>query len=151
MGFQGGSSEGKDSHGEVDALKVDCAESPRRLIVATDDAQALSVTVRKNERLPVAEYRNTVDLNPLVDNSFDVGAVAADYTLPTPGGRYILIATGGTVWIRENIAAAMNAAGMVCPDGVPIGDPDGVRLVGPTISCIADAANRVLYFVEVLD
>jgi hypothetical protein len=149
MGLQGGSSEGRDSHGRNDALKVDCAEGPRRLIVATDDGQALSVTVRKDERLPVTEYRNTVDINPAADNSFAVGAVAAEYTLPTPGGRYILTATGGTVWIRETIAATVNGPGMVCPDGVP--SPVPIRIMGPTVSCIAAAANRVLYFVEVLD
>ena len=112
--------------------------------IATDDRGR----VKTIEEYPVPKNRNTVDLNPTADNSFAVGAVAAEYTLPRAGGRYILIATGGTVWIRENIAAVVNAAGMVCPSGVPIGP---IRIMGPTVSCISTAANRVLYFVEVLD
>jgi len=105
-------------------------------------------TVKILEQVPVPKYRNTVDINPSGSNVQTVTGVASEYTLPRAGGRYILIATGGTVWIRQTLAAVQNAAGMVCPDGVPIGP---IRLIGPTISCIAAAAGRYLYFVEVLD
>ena len=120
----------------------DDAGVPRE--IRTDDRG----TVKVIEQNPVPKYRNTVDLNPSADNSLAVGAAAVEYPLPEPGGRYILIAEGGMVWIRENTAAVMHAVGGVCPDGVPIGP---VRIRGPYLSAIAAAAGRTLYVIQVLD
>ena len=134
----------KDKWGDGKALEADCAG---RLKIINDDGMAIAVMTLKDKPLLVKSApRDILDLS--ANNVQAVGAAAAWYDLPHPGSRYIMIASGGTCWVREDAAAVVDARGGVCPDGVPIG-PFTIR--GPRISCIAAGANRHLYFIEVLD
>jgi hypothetical protein len=140
--------QGTDEHGMPGNLKLDC-ETTRRLVVTNDPGIPLEVATQIGNPIEVEQEPGRLNLNPGANNFVTtVGVGALEYTLPTPGGKYLLIAEGGPVWIRETAAAVMHLTGMVVPDGVPIGP---FRINGPTISCIAAAAGRTLYFVEVLD
>jgi hypothetical protein len=113
--------QGTDQHGEEANLKVDC-ETTRRLVVTNDPGIPFEVTTMIDRPIETRQNYGRLSLNPAMDNFVTtVGAAAIEYTLPTPGGNYLLIAEGGMMWIRETVAAVMHLACMVIPDryGVP--------------------------------
>ena len=110
--------------------------------------RAVSIKTDADGRLYLVQG-GTPDLYPAASNVITLSGTSQQYTLPTPGGIYILKAVGGTAFVNEGAAPTqtVGAKGIVIVEGESFGP---VPLTGPLLGVVAVAAGGYLYIVEIL-
>lgn len=107
-----------------------------------------AVTGKWDRVVDLGASSKTADLAPTGSNVTGLTAANQNYTLPTAGGEYLLIASGNIAYVNEGTAPVMTVGGdgIVCPEGVPIGP---FTLTGPDLGIISVSPNGYLYVVEI--
>lgn len=87
------------------------------------------------------------NLHPAADNFHAIPTgTATNYTLPNPGGRYLLVAIGEFCYIADGgLAATVDGKGMYMPVGVLVGP---IKLSGEFLSVIGSTGTGILYVIE---
>jgi hypothetical protein len=134
-------------HGETqqDSEKKIRVGEDGQVWVTSEAAQPVHVMAPDDRPLSTAERgrRASSDVNQVQD----IGSSASTYTLPEPGGVYLLIASGNAAYLRWDGGTATTSTGgfsMVLPEGSPV----QLRLAADEVSYIGTSAAGTIAFVH---
>ena len=131
-----------NSDGELVSNVESSASSPV-YVQTTDGTTANAIAAPEF----VSADMGLADLAPTGDNMIATSSSSAQYTLPTNGGRYLLVAAGASVYVAAgtNPTATVGGKGIYVPEGLPVGP---FRIAAAKLAAITAGGSGYLYTVE---